>query len=111
MIGSTSCLYRCILVLAFAALNLFNLVTCILAPLAWSYTLLWYPDLLNLNPSILALSRYSILLFFYDEFMCFSSRNWYYCEFINFDLDFPFSFILVLFFDFSLDSEGKFSVA
>ena len=30
MIGSTSCLYRCTLVLAFAVLNLFNLVTCML---------------------------------------------------------------------------------
>ena len=37
--------------------------------------------------------------------MSFSFGDWYYCEFIHVVLDFPFSFILVLFFDFLLGSE------
>ena len=53
-----------LLSLAFVVLNFLNLVTCMLALLAWSSLLLEYPDPLNLNPSILALSLYSILLLF-----------------------------------------------
>ena len=76
MIGSTSCLYRCTLVLAFAALNLFNLVTCMLALLAWSSIPLGYPDLLNLNPSILALSLYSTLLLSMTRSGCRMFLSW-----------------------------------
>ena len=53
--------------------------TCMLALLAWSSMPLGYPDLLKKS---------------------FSSGDSYYCEFIYVGLDFPFSFILVLFFNF-----------
>ena len=71
MINSTRCLYRCTLVLAFEALKLLNLVTCMLAHLAWSFMPLRYPDLWNLNSSILSLSQYSILLSFMTSSLVF----------------------------------------
>ena len=62
IIDRTKFLFRCTLLLASAAMNLFNLVTCKLALLAWSSIPLGYSDLLSLNLSTLALSQISILL-------------------------------------------------
>ena len=95
IIGSTSCLYRCNFVLAFAVLNFFNLVTFMLALgllfllvilIFWIWILVSWPCL-------------DIFFSFYDEFEFFFWRL-VLLQIFHVCLNFLFSFIFVLLFDF-----------